>query len=74
MEEMLRKVEQTWAHTEFDVIAHTRDSNSGAASVNKDFKEVSYVIVGVDEVNSLLEESQIAIAALRASRFIGMNS
>jgi dynein heavy chain, axonemal len=68
MEEMLRKVEQTWAHAEFDVIQHTRDA---VANANKEFKEVTYIVAGVEEVNSLLEESQIAIAALRGSRFIG---
>lgn len=68
---MLRKVEQTWTHAEFSVVTHARDPNSATANANKDFKEVTYVIVGVDEVNSLLEESQIAVAALRGSRFIG---
>lgn len=74
MEEMLRKVEQTWSHAEFDVIHHARDSNFHTVTGgNKDFKEVTYIISGLEQINSLLEESQVAIAALRGSRFIGMD-
>lgn len=72
MEEMLRKMEQTWAHAELEVVPHS-SASAASGSTNKDFRDTTWVLAGIEEVNSLLEESQVAVAAMKGSRFVGMS-
>ncbi|PRP88057.1 dynein heavy chain 6, axonemal-like [Planoprotostelium fungivorum] len=62
LEEMLRKIEHTWDHTEFTVV-QPRES--------KDFQEALYIISGVDEIIIMLEDSQVTITTIRGSRHAG---
>lgn len=58
LEEMLAKMAKTWAETEFIVLPY------------RDYKEV-YILGGVDEIQTLLEDSVVTVATIKSSRFIG---
>ena len=58
LEEMLAKVKATWSTAEFQL------------NNFKDAKDV-YILVGVDDVQALLDESMMTIGTILASRFVG---
>ena len=62
LEDMLKKIENTWNQFEFSVIQHKE---------SKDFQEAPYIIATVDDLVQALEDSQVTVTAIRASRFIG---
>jgi dynein heavy chain len=61
LEEMLKKIENTWTHLEFNVIQHKE---------SKDFQEAPYIIGTVDDIIAMLEDSQVTITTIRGSRYI----
>lgn len=58
LEEMLSKVNKAWSETEF-IVTPYRD--------NKDV----FILGSIEDIQTLLEDSQITIATIRCSRFIG---
>ena len=58
LEEMLTKVTNTWNETEFIVLPY------------KDAKDV-YILGGVDDIQTLLDDSQITMTTIKSSRHIG---
>lgn len=58
LEEMLAKVVETWNDTEMVILPY------------KDSKDV-YILSGIDELQVLLDDSQITIATIKSSRHIG---
>ncbi|KAI8818687.1 dynein heavy chain and region D6 of dynein motor-domain-containing protein [Fimicolochytrium jonesii] len=58
LEEMLGKVVKTWNEVEFVVAAY------------RDAKDV-FILGSVEDVQTLLEDSQVTIATIKSSRFIG---
>jgi dynein heavy chain len=58
VEEMLLKVSTSWGETDFTVLPY------------RDYKDV-YILGGVDDIQTQLEDSQVMIATIKGSRFIG---
>ncbi|KAJ3183889.1 Dynein heavy chain 6, axonemal [Geranomyces variabilis] len=58
LEEMLGKVVKTWSEAEFVVVSY------------RDAKDV-FILGSVEDVQTLLEDSQVTIATIKGSRFIG---
>ncbi|KAJ3215607.1 Dynein heavy chain 6, axonemal [Dinochytrium kinnereticum] len=58
LEEMLAKVVKTWNEAEFLVIGY------------RDSKDV-FILGSIDDIQTLLEDSQVTIATIKGSRFIG---
>lgn len=58
LESLLKKVEYVWKETELSVISH------------RESKDV-FILGGLDELQTLLDESYININTLAASRFVG---
>lgn len=58
LEEMLTKVAKAWSETEFIVLPY------------RDYKDV-FILGGVDDIQTQLEDSQVTIATIKASRHIG---
>ncbi|KAI9190457.1 hypothetical protein H9P43_001891 [Blastocladiella emersonii ATCC 22665] len=58
LEEMLQKIVRTWADTEFIVLPY------------RDNKDV-FILGGVEDIQTLLEDSQVTLATIKASRYIG---
>ncbi|KAJ3226918.1 Dynein heavy chain 6, axonemal [Clydaea vesicula] len=58
LEEMLSKVVRTWNDVEFTVINY------------RDAKDV-FILGAVDDIQTFLEDSQVTIATIKGSRFIG---
>ena len=58
LEEMLSKVVKSWADLEFTILPY------------RDYKDV-FILGGVDEIGTILEDSQVTIATIRGSRFMG---
>ncbi|KAJ3023365.1 Dynein heavy chain 6, axonemal [Thoreauomyces humboldtii] len=58
LEEMLGKVVKTWSEAEFVVAAY------------RDAKDV-FILGSVEDVQTLLEDSQVTVATIKGSRFIG---
>ncbi|KNE58518.1 hypothetical protein AMAG_04085 [Allomyces macrogynus ATCC 38327] len=58
LEEMLQKIVRTWSDTEFIVLPY------------RDNKDV-YILGGVEDIQTLLEDSQVTLATIKASRHLG---
>ncbi|KAL7754337.1 hypothetical protein RI367_000318 [Sorochytrium milnesiophthora] len=58
LEEMLQKVVKLWAEAEFIVLPY------------RDTKDV-FILGGIEDIQTLLEDSQVTIATLKASRHLG---
>jgi dynein heavy chain len=58
LEEMLSKVVKSWDDTEFIVLGY------------RDSKDV-FILGAIDDIQTLLEDSQVTIATIKSSRFIG---
>ena len=58
LEEMLSKVARAWSETEFIVLPY------------RDYKDV-FILGGIEDIQTQLEDSQVTIATIKASRFIG---
>ncbi|KAI9346257.1 dynein heavy chain and region D6 of dynein motor-domain-containing protein [Obelidium mucronatum] len=58
LEEMLSKVVKLWSDTEFIVLPY------------RDSKDV-FILGAIDDIQTALEDSQVTIATIKASRFVG---
>jgi dynein heavy chain, axonemal len=58
LEEMLSKVVKIWSETEFVVLPY------------RDSKDV-FILGAIDDIQTILEDSQVTISTIRSSRFIG---
>ena len=58
LETMLKKVEDAWRETEFPVLPY------------RDSKDV-FILGGIDEIQVLLDDSQVNISTIAGSRFVG---
>ncbi|ORZ39411.1 dynein heavy chain and region D6 of dynein motor-domain-containing protein [Catenaria anguillulae PL171] len=58
LEEMLQKIVRTWADTDFIVLPY------------RDNKDV-FILGGVEDIQTILEDSQVTLATIKASRFLG---
>ncbi|KAJ3137918.1 Dynein heavy chain 6, axonemal [Physocladia obscura] len=58
LEEMLNKVVKLWSDTEFIVLPY------------RDSKDV-YILGAIDDIQTALEDSQVTISTIKASRFVG---
>lgn len=61
LEDMIKKVEAIWASLELTVSAHGRDVT----------KEGTYILGGVEDVFTQLEDSQVVIGTIKGSRYLG---
>jgi dynein heavy chain, axonemal len=67
LEDMIKKVENVWATLELQVTAHGKDVSSG-----KDVgRDALYIISGVEDIVTQLEDSQVAVGTIKGSRYIG---
>jgi dynein heavy chain len=58
LEEMLQKVVRVWSDTEFIILPY------------RDNKDV-FILGGVEDIQALLEDSQVTLATIKSSRYIG---
>jgi dynein heavy chain len=58
VEEMLLKVSSSWSETDFTVLPY------------RDYKDV-YILGGVEDIQTQLEDSLVMVATIKGSRFIG---
>lgn len=61
LEQMIKKIEGVWAAQDFTVSLYKE---------SKDFGESLYIISGADEIIGQLDESQVNVTTLRASRYV----